>query len=271
MYLYNDAIWLAEKLKGFVTDWNSRQDLPQRAYGMVRLDSEVKVLESFGKRAYTNELIAQRTIVTDLLNGNMPISPFHPSSRANPNPGTQNFFQQPASSLSSAILPVISHIRTQAHLFTTILPYSASSSATGSLVNTLASKLITDIFDLTDISVDEAERIATIISQVESLDDLFLPTNNPNRQSTSPPKPTTDQEIPLTPQFAPLWLKLKFLSEVLQSNLKDVRYLWFESDLSLYFTAEEVVELIGLSFEMNAQVRGVVREIREGRRGGGGG
>lgn len=58
---------------------------------------------------------------------------------------------------------------------------------------------------------------------------------------------------------------MKFLSEVLQSNLKDVKYLWFESDLSLYFTAEEVVELIGLSFEMNAQVRSVVREIKEKR------
>jgi len=44
-----------------------------------------------------------------------------------------------------------------------------------------------------------------------------------------------------------------------------VKYLWFESDLSLYFTVEEVVELIGLSFEMNAQVRAVVREIREGK------
>ncbi|KUJ07758.1 centromere/kinetochore protein-like protein zw10 [Mollisia scopiformis] len=250
MYLYNDAIWLAEKLKDFITSWNAREDLSPRAYGMVRLDSEFKVLESFGKRAYTNELIAQRTIINDLLNG------------------AQNFFQQPPSTLSSAILPVLSHIRTQAHLFTTILPYSASSSATGSLVNTLASKLITDIFDLSDISVDDAERIATIISSVESLDDLFLPKQSPTSPSPSTSKSPSDpgeQEIPLTPQFAPLWLKLKFLSEVLQSNLKDVRYLWFESDLSLYFTADEVVELIGLSFEMNAQVRGVVREIRERR------
>lgn len=69
MYLYNDATWLAEKLKEFVNTWNARDDLTPRAYGMVRLDTEIKVLESFGKRAYTNELIAQRTIITDLLNG----------------------------------------------------------------------------------------------------------------------------------------------------------------------------------------------------------
>jgi centromere/kinetochore protein ZW10 len=154
------------------------------------------------------------------------------------------------------------------------------------LVNTIATKLISDVFDLSDIGVDEAERIATIISQVETLDDLFLPSQNPNHPShssattTSSTNPSSrsnsiqkeqkdEHEIPLTPSFAPLWLKLKFLSEVLQSNLKDVKYLWFESDLSLYFTAEEVVELIGLSFEMNSGVRALVREIKERPRSGG--
>jgi len=56
---------------------------------------------------------------------------------------------------------------------------------------------------------------------------------------------------------------MKFLSEVLQSNLKDVKYLWFESDLSYYFTVDEVIELIGLSFEKNVAVRAAIREIRE--------
>lgn len=69
MYLYNDAMWLAERLRDFVTSWNLREDLSTRAYGMVKLDSEIKVLESFGKRAYTNELNSQRTIINDLLNG----------------------------------------------------------------------------------------------------------------------------------------------------------------------------------------------------------
>jgi centromere/kinetochore protein ZW10 len=58
-------------------------------------------------------------------------------------------------------------------------------------------------------------------------------------------------------------MKMKFLSEVLQSNLKDVKFLWFESDLSIYFTAEEVVDLINLSFESNTAVRQAIREIRE--------
>ena len=69
MYLYNDAVWLSEKLKEFSANWKNRDDLPPRAFGMVRLDSEIKILESFGKRAYTNELNAQRTIINDLLGG----------------------------------------------------------------------------------------------------------------------------------------------------------------------------------------------------------
>ena len=56
---------------------------------------------------------------------------------------------------------------------------------------------------------------------------------------------------------------MRLLTEVLQSNLVEVKYLWFESELSLDFTAEEVVDLINLSFESNVGVRAAIREIRE--------
>jgi centromere/kinetochore protein ZW10 len=118
----------------------------------------------------------------------------------------------------------------------------------------VAAKLINDIFDLTDLSVDEAERAATLLSRVELLDDLFIPKS----QNGQPTKKTA-----LTPQFADKWMKMRLLTEVLQSNLVEVKYLWFESELSLDFTAEEVVDLINLSFESNAGVRAAIREIRE--------
>jgi centromere/kinetochore protein ZW10 len=153
---------------------------------------------------------------------------------------------------------VTSHIREQAALWEKILPYSAWASATGSLVNAVATKLISDIFDLTDMSVDEAERAATLLSRVEQLDNLFIPKSEKSQQNGS-----EDDAIPLTSHFADQWMKMKFLSEVLQSNLKDVKFLWFESDLSIYFTAEEVVDLINLSFESNTGVRQAIREIRE--------
>jgi centromere/kinetochore protein ZW10 len=114
------------------------------------------------------------------------------------------------------------------------------------------------VFDLTDISVDEAERAATLLTRVEQLDDLFIRKAEKGQRNG-----TEEDDIPLTSQFADKWMKMKFLSEVLQSNLKDVKFLWFESDLSLYFTAEEVVDLINLSFESNTVVRQAIREIRE--------
>jgi centromere/kinetochore protein ZW10 len=56
---------------------------------------------------------------------------------------------------------------------------------------------------------------------------------------------------------------MQYLGEVLQSNLANIRFLWFETGLSLEFTKEEVIDLILLSFENNAQVRGLIKEIKE--------
>ena len=124
-----------------------------------------------------------------------------------------------------------------------ILPYSVLASALGSLANKVASKLIYDVLDLQSLNADAAENTAKLISNVETLDDLF------NKAET--------------PKFADQWMKMKFLSEVLQSNLQDIRMLWFESDLGLYFTKEEVLELIQLSFEDNTKSKQLMREIRD--------
>jgi len=150
-----------------------------------------------------------------------------------------------------------------------ILPYSAWASAVGSLVNTIASKIISDVFDLSSMDVDEAEQTATLISKVCKLDDLFIRSDSKSTSNGTSELPRKDNiatneeaSIPMTAQFADKWMKMKFLSEVLQGDLKDIRYFWFESDLSLYFTKEETVDLILLSFEDNANVRGLVKEIR---------
>lgn len=104
------------------------------------------------------------------------------------------------------------------------------------------------------MDVDEAEQTAQLITTVSGLDDLFI------RDSSST---NGDTPIPLTAQFASNWMKMKFLSEVLQANLADIRYLWFESDLSLYFTKEETADLIRLSFEDNPNSRQLIREIKQ--------
>lgn len=69
LFVYNDTLWLSDQLRDFVTQWKARTDLPPRALTLVRLDNEITILESFGKRAYTSELNAQRTVIKDLLGG----------------------------------------------------------------------------------------------------------------------------------------------------------------------------------------------------------
>jgi centromere/kinetochore protein ZW10 len=227
-------MYLAEQLKDFVKAWSSRDDLGPRAQGKVRLDSEIEALEKFSRRAYGNEMSTQRTIITDLLGG------------------AQNFLQQgDANDNQLAISSVVAHIRQLSKEWKKILSKSAWAQAIGSLLSALAKKIIIDVEDLTSLGADEAYRVASLISMIIRLDDLFLPSD-----ASAP-------QIPLTSQYAPNWLKLNFLSEVLQSDLKDLKYLWFESDLSVYFSAQEVVELIELSFESNPRTREAIVRIRE--------
>lgn len=164
---------------------------------------------------------------------------------------------------------VISHIREKAKMWQEILPYSAWASAVGSLVNTVATKIVTDVLELPGMDVDEAERTARLITTVCELDDLFVrETVSPiikRREGTRKSSSSSSVSVTIshTPQFASNWMKMKFLSEVLQSNLAEIRYLWFESDLSLYFAKEEVIDLIKLSFEDNPNSRQLIRDVKQ--------
>ncbi|KAK8856774.1 Centromere/kinetochore Zw10-domain-containing protein [Apiospora arundinis] len=234
MFLYNDATYLAEQLAEFVTAWKARGDIEPRAVTMLRLDNEIKSLRSFAARAYASEMSTQRTILRDLLGG------------------AQNLIQQAAdtSDLTAQIEAATGRTRAMGATWADILSRSAWCQAVGSLVDTIATKLVADVMDLSGIGQDEAYNIASMIAKITELDDLFIQPG------------AGKDDVPMTAQYAENWLRLKYLSEVLQSNLPDVKFLWFESDLSLYFTVDEVVELIGLSFVDNARTREVVREIK---------
>ncbi|KAI8627624.1 hypothetical protein F5Y19DRAFT_477148 [Xylariaceae sp. FL1651] len=235
MFLYNDATYISERLAEIAINWKSREDLVPRAIAMLRLDNEVKALQSFAARAYASEMATRRTVLRDLLGG------------------SQNLLQQDgleSSGLESQIDNAISHVRAVATSWSKMLAKSAWSQAVGSLVDTVASKLVADVMDLAGISQDDAYNIANLIARITELDDLFLPSG------------ADKDAIPATAEYASSWLRLKYLSEVLQSNLQDVKFLWMESELSLYFTVDEVVELIGLSFVDNARTREIVREIQ---------
>jgi centromere/kinetochore protein ZW10 len=269
-YLYNDSIYLAEQLAEFAAAWKQRDDIGTRAPNMLRLDNDIKSLRAFATRAYTNELSIQKTVLRDLLGGKQAPPSTHPQSTSSPNipnlpllstTGEQNLLHQPdaAASVSAAT----SRVRALATAWDDILARSVWQQAVGSLVDAVAAKMIADVMDLPSIGQDEAYNIAGLIASVEELDELFLPSRLQSQGGLGETKGGGEVgEVPVTAQFAGSWLRLKYLSEVLQSNLRDVRFLWVEGELSLYFTAEEVVELVKVSFEDNVRTREVIREIR---------
>ncbi|KAM0523210.1 hypothetical protein ACHAPE_001704 [Trichoderma viride] len=234
MFLYNDAMYLAEKLSDFSLAWKQREELTPRARSMLRIDNDVRTLKSFANRSYANEMSLQKTILHDLLGG------------------LQSLAQQ--DDKDSSIEAGTARIRNVAATWEPILKRSVWSQAVGSLADSLASRIISDVLEMPSIGQEEAFSIAQLIASATELDDLFIPSKLAGTASVP-------DEMPTTAQYAPSWLRLKYLGEVLQSNLNEVKFLWCDSELSLYFTVDEVIDLIHASFEDNARTRGTIKEI----------
>ncbi|EXF78045.1 is centromere binding protein at prophase [Colletotrichum fioriniae PJ7] len=244
MFLYNDAMYLSEKLADLASTWKSRGDLTTRAQNMLRIDNDIKSLQNFATRAYTNELGLQKTVLRDLLGGD------------------QSLMQQ--DELDSCVDSALARVRSMAVTWESILARSVWYQAVGSLLDGLSSKIIGDVMDASSIGQDDAYGIAKLIAKVAELDDLFLPSRTTGAAGAAAATgAATADEIPTTAQYAATWLRLKYLSEVLQSNLNEVKYLWCDSELSLYFSADEVVDLIEASFDANPRMRETIRAIRE--------
>ncbi|EEY17246.1 conserved hypothetical protein [Verticillium alfalfae VaMs.102] len=246
MLLYNDAMYLAERLSEVGERWKARDDVTPRARNMLRIDNDVKGLQGFANRAYTGELSTQKTVLGDLVGGE------------------QSLMQQ--DEMDSCIDSAMARVRSMAVTWESILARSVWYQAVGALVDRLATKIISDVMDMASVGQDEAYKIAQLIAKVTELDDLFLPSRSSSSAATAggrEPTAADAEEIPATAQYASSWLRLKYLSEVLQSNLNEVKYLWCDSELSLYFSADEVVDLIEASFEANARTKETIREIRE--------
>ncbi|KAL1895782.1 ribosome biogenesis protein ytm1 [Ceratocystis pirilliformis] len=241
MFLYNDALYLAEKLFDFSNKWNARQDISAQAKKMLSLDNEVSSLRTFANRAFTNELNIQKTILRDLMGG------------------AYNVMQQGDSEANME--STVARVQMVATEWEAIATRESWCRAVGSLIDAVSSKIISDVMDLQSIGQDDAYEMARIISRVSELDRLFLPSRI--AAASAGLQTPVEGEISAIAGHVPSWLRMQFLSEVLQSNLNEVKYLWFESDLSLYFSMDEVVELIGMSFEMNARTQEVLKDIRQ--------
>jgi centromere/kinetochore protein ZW10 len=231
MYLYNDSLYLADQVRQVA---NNHQ--------LSRLDGDIEALEKFGKLAYSKEMQTQRTIVTDLLDGAQ---------------GFSQCSEQPfLGDCENAVRATVDRLRTVYKEWQPILSHSALLQAIGSLVSTVAEKIIIDIEDLGDISESQSRKLVSFCNQLSNLEDLFLPEHSDDA------KP-----VPMTAVYVRNWLKFQYLINILESSLADIKFLWLEGELSLEFSADEVVDLIEALFAESDHRRRAIAEIKRVSRG----
>ncbi|KAG9566702.1 hypothetical protein KCU77_g16722, partial [Aureobasidium melanogenum] len=141
MLIYNDASRLADQIRSFVNkqaEKDAKSELPNhlRPSSRLRLDNDIKALETFAKRAYSAEMESQRTIVRDMLDGAQ---------------GFSNCNAEPfASACDSAVSITEGRLRDVHKQWTPILSRSALLQSSGSLLSTAISKMIMEIEEIQD-------------------------------------------------------------------------------------------------------------------------
>lgn len=232
MYLYNDCMYLAERLRAF-----------SRAHDLPKLSADCETIEKFGKAAYGKELQAQRTILTDLLDGCQ---------------GFSNCSEEPfLGECKNAMAAAVDRLRDLSKEWQPILSRSALLQSVGALLSTAVNKLIIDIEDLSDISDAESRRLAEICNYLSKLEDLFVPDPETNPNAASQP-----ERIPMTAMYVPNWLKFQYLINILEGSLADIQFLWTEGELKLEFDAEELIDLIKALFADSEHRKRAISAIR---------
>lgn len=244
MFLYNDSLWLSEQLRSFAREQTSRAlDINPRVAGKLDLAAAIPALEGFGKRCYGKEMESQRTILGDLLDGAQ---------------GFSNCTEPPfAQECDVAIASVVDRLRDIHRQWKAVLSHSALLQSLGSLLSTVCNKIIVDVEDMSDISEVQSQRLASFCNRIASVEELFTP-EQPGRSSSG----DSQAVMPLTAVYTPHWLKFQYLSNILESSLVDIKYLWSEGELSLYFSVEEVIDLIEALFADSVHRRRAIGEIR---------
>ena len=241
MFLYNDSLYMAEQLRDFAEHQKSRP-----TGGTLDIEQDVSALEIFGKRAYGKEMELQRTILGDLLDGAQ---------------GFANCTEHPfAQECDLAISSTVDRLRGVYQQWKGVLSHSALLQSIGSLVSTVINKIIVDVEDMSDISEPESQRLTAYCNQIATLEDLFQP------EKPVDSAPDAEQPLPLTAVYTPNWLKFQYLSNILESSLVDIKYLWTEGELALEFSAEELTDLIEALFADSEHRRKAIGEIRRSAR-----
>ena len=232
MHLYNDCMYIVGKLGDVIAS---------ETVGGIR--SGCVTLEKFAKTAYTREMEVQRTILSDLLDGAQ---------------GFTSCTQFPFSSqCETAVSSVVDRIRDVQSEWRLILSHSALLQSIGSLISTIIDKIINDIEDMEDISEPESQRLALFCNQVSELSDLFMSDEVTPVQSGDGHEPIT-----LIAVYVHNWLRFQYMANILESSLVDIKYLWADGELSLEFSADEVIDMIKALFAESTHRRNTVADIR---------
>ncbi|KAJ4344802.1 ribosome biogenesis protein ytm1 [Didymosphaeria variabile] len=243
MLIYNDCTRLSDRLRAFLTEQaenDASSGLPQHLKPSVRLkprlDQDIKAIEAFGKRAYGREMESQRTIIRDHLDAAQ---------------GFSGCTKMPfAAECDNAIAMTIDRIADVKNAWKPVLSHSALLQSLGSLVSTALAKFITDIEDMTDIAEDESKKLRGYCISLSSLSALFITGDDDGEQRD------------MTSVYTPNWFKFQYLSEILDSSLADIKYMWTDGELKLEMDVEEVLDLIRALFAESEYRRKAVADIR---------
>ncbi|KAI5272448.1 hypothetical protein E4T47_04310 [Aureobasidium subglaciale] len=242
MLIYNDASRLADQIRSFVVrqmekDLTSSLPSHLRPSSRLRLDNDIKALETFAKRAYSADMESQRTIVRDMLDGAQ---------------GFSNCNAEPfASACDSAVSITEGRLRDVHKQWAPILSRSALLQSSGSLLSTAISKMIMEIEEIQDIGEEESAKLRKLCDKISEVKDLFIQEHPEGGEASN-----------MTGIYCPNWFKFQYLGELLESSLADIKYLWTEGELRLEFDVDEVTDLIEALFADSDYRRKAIADIR---------
>jgi centromere/kinetochore protein ZW10 len=242
MLIYNDASRLADQIRSFVNkqaEKDAASTLPAhlRPSSRLRLDNDIKALETFAKRAYSAEMESQRTIIRDMLDGAQ---------------GFSNCNAEPfASACESAVSITEGRLRDVHKQWASILSRSALLQSSASLLSTVIGKMIMEIEEIQDIGEEESKKLRQLCDEISKVRDLFMQEHAEGGEASD-----------MTGIYCPNWFKFQYLGELLESSLADIKYLWTEGELRLEFEADEVTDLIEALFADSDYRRKAIADIR---------
>jgi centromere/kinetochore protein ZW10 len=243
MLIYNDCQRLSDRLRIFLveqTEKDTTSALPQHLQPSVRLkpklETDIKSIDGFGKRAYGREMEAQRQIIKDHLEDAQ---------------GFQGCTNIPfATVCDDAIATTIDRIGDVKRQWQNVLSHSALMQSLGSLVSTALTKFINDVEDMSDIAEEESKKLHSYCVSLITLGQHFQTTDD------------NGEVREMASIYTPNWFKFEYLREILDSSLADIRYFWTDGGLKLELEGEEVVGLIEALFAPSDHRRRAIAEIR---------